>query len=77
MDLLKSIHKTDTPPPGWGKIKSPGRGARVAYLAVLERLCTRKGTKGSNPFLSANRYTGLTPMDIGGVVPGAPKDLAN
>jgi hypothetical protein len=29
------------------------RGAGVAYLARLESVCTRKGTEGSNPSLSA------------------------
>jgi hypothetical protein len=32
---------------------SPRRGARVVELATLERWCTRKGTVGSNPTLSA------------------------
>ncbi|MDB5182001.1 MAG: hypothetical protein JWP13_764 [Candidatus Saccharibacteria bacterium] len=35
-------------------ISESRRGARVVELACLENKCARKGTKGSNPFLSAN-----------------------
>jgi hypothetical protein len=60
LDALKSEDEQRLP----DTILCIRRGARVVELACLENKCARKGTKGSNPFLSAKNIVQIQPVPL-------------